>query len=305
MKLLLIDGNNLFWRSYHGLSRQNLHYNGIPTWATFGLVNSIINIIKDQEPTHIALLFDSGGSDYRRELFPGYKANRGASTGFENAPDQLVAARHILNKLGVFQYDEFGIEADDLLATFAEKWEFPEVVICSGDKDIRQLIRNNVTILQPSLGKAKQEKSWDYDQILDHYGVEPNRLPEIWALSGDAVDNIPGAKGIGEITAIKLIKKYGSLTNLLLSAEPKIVGELSSIHLSYKLVQANPYLSDCNTSLDELIWEPVHPQTPEGNEFAELLRGFGFTALLSRWQSETLWNDFGVNFSDLYRKSHP
>jgi len=306
-RILVIDGTNLFYRAYHGLIHQQFQFDGHPTWAVFGLLNTIASSIKIVQPTHVLVAFDYGKSAYRREIYPEYKAGRHDATpfiDFEDVNNQLQQSQHLLKSLGLQVWQEKGIEADDIIATVVDRYEseVDEIVILTGDKDLRQLISRKTYVIHPSLGK-KAEERWDYDRVADHYGVVPERLIEIWALSGDKADNIPGIKGIGEKTAIKYIAKYGNISSVLLSDEKRVVGHESDVHMSYKLVQLNSDLSNMDLSLEDIRFLPVGPKDEGAPEVRAVLKQNGFERLMNRWTSGTLWTDRGIRLKDLKHDS--
>lgn len=301
-RLLVIDGSNLFHRSYHALLKQALANNEQPTFAVYGTINTIASICRFELPTHVVVVFDWGKSAYRLAIWPKYKAGRPTSNivDYEDSENQMTVAQDLISKFGMQVWREKDVEADDIIATVVERFksEVDDVVIVTGDKDLRQLVDSNVVVAHPSLG-AKVESRWDQERVVDHYGVAPYRLPEIWALCGDKVDNIPGVSGIGEKTAIKLIEKYGDLSRVSLSSEKKIEGYRHDITMSEKLVQLNPSLSLFNLDLDHISFSPVGPIDGASKILLTSLNALGFDSLISRWSNGSLWAERGVRLRDL------
>ena len=185
-----------------------------------------------------------------------------------------------------------GVEADDIISKividFADK--FDEVIIVSLDHDMLQLIRPNVTVLKPSLGLSKniKEEIVTYDDILKQYKIEPHRLPELWALSGDTSDNIKGAKGIGPVKAAKLIELYGNLDSVLENDE-QIKAQRHNVELAFKLIQLDNREEFPIVTEQDMIFDPVLPGSFNATKFEELLKKLEFTKILEDWKNNLLW----------------
>lgn len=304
-RLVVIDGTNLFYRSYHGLINEALAEGEQPTFAVYGLVNTIANTFRVHHPTHAVVVFDWGKSEYRLAIWPKYKGGRPTTeiTDTNDTENQMSICQDLLPKLGLQTWRVFEVEADDLMASVVAKFEsqVDEIIVITGDKDMRQLARKNVVIVHPSIG-ARAEATWGFDEVTNHYGVEPQRLPEVWALSGDKVDNVPGVPGIGEKTAIKLINQYGDLSHVALSSEKKIEGYRHDINMSYRLVQLNAELSEFPLELDQVRFVPTTPNDARAEVLRGTLHSLGFDSLLSRWSNGSLWTERGVRLKDLKKK---
>ena len=210
-KIILVDGNNLMFRSYYATAYTgNIMRNskGFPTNGLFGFVNMMTKIIREEDPSYIMVAFDIGKT-FRHEKYADYKGGR------SETPDELKmqfpVAKDILRAMGI-QYVEIpGYEADDIIGTYAKMVDLDddyEGIIVSSDKDLLQLISKDVRV---KLLKTKDYIMMDEDEFLKTYGVEPVHMTDLKGLMGDASDNIPGVKGIGEKTAIKLLSEYGCL----------------------------------------------------------------------------------------------
>lgn len=267
------------------------------TFAIHGTINAIASIVKKFEPSHILVAFDNGKSSFRVALYSEYKVHRRAKDDSERPPDdaidQLQATRKLLTLFGMYVHREENTEADDIIANCVWRYrnEFYDVIIVSGDKDLLQLVSDNVMVSKPALGgkTGKTEELWDKRRVLDYYGQPPMMLPEIWALSGDPGDGVPGVPGIGEKTAIKLIEKYGSASAVALSSEKKVVGHEANISLSRKLVELNGSVARCDFELDDLLWRPTKPGEPFAKSLAECLDSFELQVLSDRWRDGSLW----------------
>ena len=213
-KLLLLDGHSLAYRAFYALPVENFATStGQHTNAVYGFASMIINLIRDEKPTHIATAFDVSRKTFRTEKFPEYKANR-AST-----PDEFRSQISYINELlDAFQIPHFeleGYEADDIIATFVDKFKSEgEVLICTGDRDSFQLVEKNVTVLYPKKGVTDLARMTP-EAVKERYGLTPAQYPDFAALRGDPSDNLPSIPGVGEKTAAKWIQEYGSLKELI------------------------------------------------------------------------------------------
>lgn len=304
-RLLVIDGTNLFHRSYHALVHQALASGNEPTFAVFGTINTIASTFREHMPTHAVVVFDWGKSEYRLGIWPKYKAGRPTSdvVDMDDVGGQMGICQNLIPHFGIQVWKERNVEADDIMGTIVERFknEVDETIVVSGDKDMRQLIDKTVVVIHPSMG-AKPEQRWDYDRVMEHYGVPPERLPEVWALSGDKIDNIPGVPGIGEKTAIKFIAEYGDLEKVALSDEKKVQGYRHDINMSYRLVKLNPELTDFPLILPAIRFVPVEKDDVGAEKLRSILNELGFDSVVSRWSNGTLWQERGTRLRDLKSK---
>ena len=213
-KLLLLDGHSLAYRAFYALPVDNFATStGQHTNAVYGFASMIINLIRDEKPTHIATAFDVSRKTFRTEKFPEYKANR-AST-----PDEFRSQISYINELlDAFKIPHFeleGFEADDIIATFVDRFgSEAQILICTGDRDSFQLVNDNVTVLYPKKGVTELARMTP-DAVQEKYGLTPEQYPDFAALRGDPSDNLPSIPGVGEKTAAKWIQEYGSLKSLI------------------------------------------------------------------------------------------
>ena len=213
-KVILVDGNNLLFRSYYATAYSgNLMKNskGFPTNALYGFSNMLNKIIKDEKPEYMIVAFDKGKT-FRHEKYSEYKGGR------IKTPDDLVLqfkpSRELTNALGIKCFEIDNYEADDIIGTYARMIdEDPEYegLIVSSDKDLLQLISPNVKV---KLLKTHDYIMMDEEEFKKTYGLEPIKMIDIKGLQGDPSDNIPGVKGIGEKTALKLLQEYGSVEGI-------------------------------------------------------------------------------------------
>lgn len=213
-KVILVDGNNLLFRSYYATAYTgNIMKNskGFPTNGLFGFVNMMNKIINDENPEFLLVAFDIGKT-FRHEKYDGYKDGRSDTP--DDLKRQFPVAKEILNAMNVKYLEVPSYEADDIIGTFAkmidESTDY-EGLIVSSDKDLLQLISDKVKV---KLLKTKDHILMDRNTFMETYEIEPIRMIDLKGLMGDASDNIPGVKGIGEKTAIKLLKEYETIENL-------------------------------------------------------------------------------------------
>mgnify|MGYP001024666813 FL=1 len=213
-KIILVDGNNLLFRSYYATSYSGVimrNSKGFPTNALYGFINMMNKIIEEEKPNYILVAFDKGKT-FRHEKYKDYKAGRREMP--EELKLQFPKAKEILDTMGIKHFEIDNYEADDIIGTLAkivdEENEFIAIII-SSDKDLLQLISNEVEV---KLLKTKGSIRFDEETFKEYYGTTPIHMIDLKALMGDASDNISGVKGIGEKTAITLLKKYGSLDEI-------------------------------------------------------------------------------------------
>jgi len=217
-RLLLIDGHSMAYRAFFALPAENFTTaQGQHTNAIYGFATMLISLLKDEQPTHVAVAFDVSRKTFRTEIFPEYKANRAKT------PDEFRSQMSYLNELvkgfGISQFSLEGFEADDLIATItkrAEK-EGAEVLICTGDRDSFQLVTAQTTVLYPKRGVSEMARMTP-QSVQEKYGMTPDQYPDFAALRGDPSDNLPSIPGVGEKTAAKWVVEFGSLTELLAQA---------------------------------------------------------------------------------------
>lgn len=204
-EIYLIDGSSYIYRAYHttqGLSNSK----GFPTGAVFGFTNMLVKTLKDRQPSRIAVVFDSRGPTFRHEKFQDYKATRPPVP--EDLGIQIPVIHDLVEAYRLPMLSVQGYEADDIIATLVAEARSKglDVVLVSGDKDLMQLIGNDVRMWDP-----QRDKIYDVDAVREKFGVGPDKLLDLLAMTGDTSDNIPGVPGVGPKTASKLIEQFGSL----------------------------------------------------------------------------------------------
>lgn len=211
-KLVLIDGHAIMHRAYHALPPLTTK-DKKPINAVYGLVSMLLRIIKEMEPTHIAVAFDRKEPTFRKEAFEEYQAHRPEMD--EELDEQFERARQTLRAFNVPIYSKAGYEADDVIGTLAKNAEkdMDEVVIVTGDQDILQLVGGSVKVFLPSRGVVKG-KVYEKDDVVEKLKIEPEQIVDYKALAGDSSDNYPGIRGVGPKTAAKLLEEYGDLDEI-------------------------------------------------------------------------------------------
>ena len=259
-RLLLIDGHSMAYRAFYALPAENFKTStGQPTNAIYGFASMLINLIKEEKPTHIAVAFDVSRRTFRTEMFADYKANR-ASTPDEFR-SQLSHINEMINGFGIKHFELEGYEADDIIATFAkaaEKKGF-QTLICTGDRDSFQLVNEKTTVLYPKKGVTEMNRMTP-EAVFEKYGLTPKQYPDFAALRGDPSDNLPSVPGVGEKTATKWIVDYGSLEKLLEKSD-ELGGKVGeSLRTNIEMVKLNRELTHLlddvkiNSDIDDLVW---------------------------------------------------
>jgi DNA polymerase-1 len=242
-RLLLIDGHSMAYRAFYALPVENFKTSaGQPTNAIYGFASMLINLIKEEKPTHIAVAFDVSRKTFRTERFPEYKANR-ASTPDEFR-SQMSHINEMIDSFGIKHFEVEGFEADDIIATLAKAAESKgfETLICTGDRDSFQLVNNKTTVLYPKKGVTEMSRMTPA-AVVEKYGLTPEQYPDFAALRGDPSDNLPSVPGVGEKTATKWIIDYGSLKKLLENSN-EITGKVGeSLRANIEIVKLNRELT--------------------------------------------------------------
>lgn len=275
--LYLIDTMGYIFRAYHALPRLS-NSRGTPTGAVLGFTNMLRKLLKEARPEAIAAVFDSSGPTFRDQAYPQYKATRQAMP--EDLGPQFPYIRRVLEayRVPILLYE--GYEADDVIGSLARQAAEQDrrVVIVSSDKDLLQLVTERVAVLIPTRGDLLAGPA----EVQELLGVRPEQVADLLALRGDAVDNIPGAPGIGEKGARDLIQRFGSVAGALEHAgevERKTYRESLQNHRE-KILQSR-YLASIDPSVPvPLDWEAVRRREPDEAACRELFRELEFTALL-------------------------
>ncbi|HJS67741.1 MAG TPA: 5'-3' exonuclease H3TH domain-containing protein, partial [Nitrospiraceae bacterium] len=279
--LYLIDGSAYIYRAFFALPALN-NSKGLQTNAILGFTTTLLKILRERKPDGLVVAFDEKGPTLRHAEFTAYKAQRPPMP--EGMSAQIPYIHRVVDALNISAVRQAGYEADDLIGTLARQAEQAgfDVVIVTGDKDMFQLLTPHVRIYDPVKDKWLGEA-----ECRERFGVEPARVVEIMGLMGDTADNIPGVKGIGEKTAMKLIHQFGTIDELLRRVEevtpPRIkallIDQAEHARLSRRLATIQ---LDSPVTFDAATY---HVKPPHQDQLIELLRELGFNTLLKSFQS--------------------
>jgi 5'-3' exonuclease len=214
-RLLLLDGHSLAYRAFYALPVENFSTTtGQPTNAVYGFTAMLINVLRDEQPTHVAVAFDVSRETFRSAEFADYKANRAATP--DDFRGQVALVKEVLGALRIPVLEAPGYEADDVIATVGtQALDLGyEVLVCTGDRDAFQLITDGLTVLYPKRGVSELSRMTP-DAVRERYGLDPAQYPDFAAIRGDPSDNLPNIPGVGEKTAAKWVAQFGSLDELV------------------------------------------------------------------------------------------
>lgn len=298
--LFLVDGSNFIFRAYFQSINQDRKYNarsdGLPSGAVRLFATKLFQFVREGvlgvRPTHLAIVFDKSENSFRKEIYPAYKGNRS-----DPPPDlipQFPLMREAVRAFGLIPVEQDIYEADDLIATYARQAREAgaDVLIVSADKDLMQLVRPGVAMYDPASGDAKKgagyraERRIGEPEVVEYFGVTPDKVTDVQALAGDATDNVPGAPGIGIKTAAQLIGEYGDLETLLRRAgeikqpkrretltNPEVIEKVRISHRLVTLVEDVPV----ETPLAELTLNQ-----PDPARLVAFLKAMEFTTITKR-----------------------
>ncbi len=282
-RLLVLDGHSLAYRAFYALPVENFSTTtGQPTNAVYGFTSMLVNLLRDEQPTHVAVAFDVSRKSFRTEKFPDYKATRTKSP--EEFKGQVELIKEVVRALGITTLELEGFEADDIIATLATEaaGEGLRVDIVSGDRDTFQLVDERTTVLYPRKGVSDLARMTP-EAIEEKYGLTPRQYPDFAALRGDPSDNLPGIPGVGEKTAVKWLTAYGDLAGLVDHVD-EVGGKVgAALREAVPQVLVNRELTELirqvplGTELASLEWTSWSRE-----ELAKLFDGLQFTALRSR-----------------------
>ena len=273
--LALIDGSSYIYRAFYAI-RGLANSKGFPTGAVFGFVNMLKKVIKDKNPDYIAVAFDAKGPNFRHEIYPEYKANRPEMP--EDLRPQIPKIKELVDAYNVKSFEMPGFEADDIIGTIASKLsDDVDITIITGDKDMSQLVTDHITLLD-----TMKDKVVDIEGVTENYGTSGDGIVEIFGLSGDTTDNIPGIPGIGEKTAIELIKNYGTIENLMENIEDFSGKKRENIEKNSELALLSRRLFRIDREVPiEVSLEEMDIKEPEAEKLKKLFLGLELTSLPS------------------------
>ena len=279
--VFLIDGSGFLFRAFHALPPMTRD-DGTPVNAVFGFTKMVMKLIDETDADYIAVIFDRARKTFRSEIYADYKANR------PPPPDELIPqfqlVRDATEAMNVPAIDMDGFEADDLIATYARQAAEAgaEVTIVSSDKDLMQLVTDKITMFD-----AMKNRVIGHEQVVEKFGVGPDRVVDVQSLAGDSTDNVPGVQGIGVKTAAQLINEYGDLNSLLANAgeikqpkrREKLIEQADMARISRELVRL-----DDNVPVTH-DWESFKVKAPDPDVLLPFLKQQNFRSLVSTIQA--------------------
>jgi DNA polymerase-1 len=288
-KLFLIDAYALIFRAYYAfIKNPRINSKGMNTSAVFGFTNAILEIIRNEKPTHLAVVFDAPGGSFRNVQYPEYKANRDETP--EDIKRSVPWIFQVLDGLNVPQISKVGYEADDVIGFIAQKAETEgfDVYMMTPDKDFGQLVTEKVRMFRPAKGGGPAEV-WGPPEICEKFGVDhPKQVIDLLGLMGDSADNIPGVPGVGAKTASKLLLQYGSMESIMEHSH-ELKGKLKE-RVEENKEQAFLSKELATICLDipmEIDLDAMIMESPKSTELRETLEELEFRALAKRILGET------------------
>ncbi|MFV8370958.1 DNA polymerase I [Flavobacterium sp. LB2P74] len=312
-RLFLLDAYALIFRGYYAfIKNPRINSKGMDTSAIMGFMNSLMDVIKREKPDHLAVAFDNGGSQLRNDIFPEYKANRDATP--EAIKIAIPYIQDLLKAMHIPIIEVKGYEADDLIGTIAKQAEKQnyKVFMVTPDKDFAQLVSENIFMYKPArMGNGIE--IWGIPEVLAKFEIErPEQVIDFLGMMGDAADNIPGLPGVGEVTAKKLLKEFGTMENLLANTD-KLKGKMK------ENIEANKekgllsktlatILLDCPVIFDETDYELSTPDVEKTdalfNELEFRRMAEQFDAIFKKGGTATT-NNNSIDETKLYKKPQP
>ncbi len=274
--LYLIDGSNYVYRAFYAI-RQLSNSKGFPTNAIYGFINMISKLFRERRPDYVVVVFDAKGPTFRSEAYEQYKAHRPAM------PDALVPQipyiKEVVRAFSIPLLEKEGLEADDIIGSIARHCESEGVntVIVSGDKDLMQLVTDNIVMYD-----TMKDKTYDVQGVRERFGVSPGQVADILGLMGDTSDNIPGVPGVGEKTARSLIAEYGSIEGVLENI-PKVKNARirESLEKNADLARLSRDLAVLRTELEvDFRLEDARFGEPDKEKLRDLYKEFEFSSLI-------------------------
>ena len=293
-RLILIDGSAYIFRAYYALPPMS-RKDGTPVNAVFGFTNMLVKLIEDYSEEKLIVIFDAARENFRNKIYKDYKANRGETP--EDLIPQFDLIKSCVKAFNIPQLEIEGFEADDIIATYtnlATKINISSLIV-SSDKDLMQLVNDKVQMLDPM-----KNKKIGIDEVIEKFGVEPSKVVQIQALTGDKIDNIPGAPGIGPKTALELIKEFGDIENLIKNAKKIkqekrkniIIDSQSDIRISLKLVTLDNAI-DLPLKIDQV--QPYVNIKNNTKSIYDFLQEQGFRAIQQRIENNSFINNESSN----------
>jgi len=299
-KLLILDGNSVLHRAYYALPDWR-NRSGEATAGVYGFLSMMLSVIGELKPTHVVITFDDPSPTFRHNMYVGYQTNREKERQIdEDIWGQVEKLKIVFAKIGIPVFQTAGFEADDLIGTIATKCSMPtssrfagnaQCIIITGDKDLMQLVNDNVNLYMPIKGMSDMQMI-DKDKVKDKLGVWPEQVIDYKALVGDSSDNYPGIVGIGPKTAVQLIEEFGSFEEIVKkSGNQKVVNGYESGELSKRLATIK---TDVPVTYDK-----AQCSIPNVQKMTEVLQELGYKSLVKRMGGEVKVDDSQSKLFDL------
>jgi DNA polymerase I len=283
-KLVLIDGNSIAYRAFFALPLLN-NDKGIHTNAIYGFTLMLMKILEDEKPTHLLVAFDAGKTTFRHKTFSEYKGGRQKTP--PELSEQFPFIRDLLDAFGISRYELENYEADDIIGTLSKVAEEDgfRVKVISGDKDLTQLASENTTVCITRKGITDIE-AYTPEHIQEKYGLKPNQIIDMKGLMGDQSDNIPGVPGVGEKTAIKLLKEFTTLEALLASIDQVSGAKLKEKLLEFKdqAIMSKELATITREAPVEVAISEIEFSGYSNDKVKSIFKEFGFNSLLDKLQ---------------------
>jgi len=299
-RLILVDGSGYIFRAYYALPPMSRN-DGVPVNAVFGFTNMLVKLIEDYSNEKLIVIFDAARENFRNKIYPQYKANRGET------PEDLIPQFDLIKKsvqaFNIPQIELEGYEADDIIATYtnlAKKLKIPSLIV-SSDKDLMQLVNNDVAMLDPM-----KNKMIGISEVVEKFGVKPDKVIQVQALTGDKIDNIPGVPGIGPKIAAELINQFGDIEVLLKNVndikqekrKKTIQESKEDIKISLELVKLDQHIK-LPLSIEKIIpYKEIQNSTEKINKF---LLEQDFKSIIQRLKNNSFIKK-NVDYSDNSKK---
>ncbi len=286
-KLVLIDGNALLYRAFHAYPPFTTP-KGELVGAVYGFTTLLLSVIEKLSPTHVIVAWDVKGPTFRKKEFEDYKAHRAPMD--ETLVDQIGRTKEVVEALNIPQFGIDGYEADDIIGTLSKvainDKEDEQIIIVTGDRDALQLVEGKkVVVYLPIQNKYSQSVVFDEEKVMETYGMSPKQIVDLKGLMGDASDNIPGVKGIGKVTATKLIKDFGSIEEIYKNIDSDKIAPRTK-----KLLEEDKEMAHKSRYLAEIFrevpmnfdWDKCLMSDYDKSKVVELFNELNFKSLVTR-----------------------
>lgn len=293
-KLILIDGNALLHRAYHAYPPLTTPKGELIN-AVYGFSSLLLSVLEKLSPTHCAVAWDVKGPTFRKKEYAEYKANRGPMD--EDLVSQIERTKEVVQTLNIPQFGIEGYEADDIIGTLSRmasdepSEDDTQVVIVTGDRDAVQLIDGKrVVVFLPIQNHHSQSVVFDEEKVMEVYGIKPKQIIDLKSLMGDASDNIPGVKGVGKVTATKLVQSFGDLEGIYKNIDdPQISKRTRELLLAdYEAAKQSLYLATIDRKVPlSMSWEDCLLADYEKEKAIKLFEELNFKSLVSKLPGDT------------------